>query len=411
MTNRILLLLFGILMSITCSYAELSKVIEVTTPGMLYLSLGDDKTKVTELIITGTINDADFTTIKQMSLLKVLDMLNVDIVSGAIPNGAFLGRTMDEIILPSSLESIGVDAFKLSSGNIDFSNCTSLTSIQDRAFMETKMALDFTHCKSLQNFGAYCFWYAQGNVTLPDNLEALSAFTFQNFRGSVDFSSSLKSIGAGAFLSSSFSRPIVLPSSLESIGVDAFKLSSGNIDFSNCTSLTSIQDRAFMETKMALDFTHCKSLQNFGAHCFWYAQGNVTLPDNLDALSAFSFQNFRGSVDLGSCLKTIGSFAFGNSTIKDILLPASVQSIASDAFKGCSKLESITSLNSIPPVLEINVFAGVNKTTCKLYVPKGSIELYKAAAQWTEFFDMNSVIPSKVDLTYKIGIGHINGTH
>ena len=40
------------------------------------------KAKVTDLVLTGTINSADFTTIKQMTLLKILDISNVDIVDG-----------------------------------------------------------------------------------------------------------------------------------------------------------------------------------------------------------------------------------------------------------------------------------------------------------------------------------------
>ncbi len=71
-----------------------------------------------------------------------------------------------------------------------------------------------------------------------------------------------------------------------------------------------------------------------------------------------------------------------------IVIPASVTSIGDDAFSMCSKVSTITIENSNPKNIKMGdrVFAGgVDFASCVLIVPKGSVELYKAAAQWNEF--------------------------
>ena len=53
-------------------------------------------------------------------------------------------------------------------------------------------------------------------------------------------------------------------------------------------------------------------------------------------------------------------------------------------------MSELKSLAVIPPTCEytkkgLGVFDGVDKQTCKLLVPKESIEAYKAADQWRDF--------------------------
>ncbi|PXV67381.1 putative secreted protein (Por secretion system target), partial [Dysgonomonas alginatilytica] len=106
---------------------------------------------------------------------------------------------------------------------------------------------------------------------------------------------------------------------------------------------------------------------------------------HLTSLPTCMFEGFTGSVSLHEGIKVIGDNCFKGSSIKEITLPASLNSIGNSGFYNCTKLETLVSLNPIPPTLGITVFTGVNKTTCKLYVPKGSVELYQAAAQWKDF--------------------------
>lgn len=131
MTKKILILLFSVIILITPTYGQLSKTITVTTPGTLESQLGTDKAKVTDLVLTGTINSVDFTTIKQMTLLKILDMSNVDIVDGKIPATTFLNKNMTKLILPIKLKIIGDNAFAgMSVSSLDFSACLGLEELE-----------------------------------------------------------------------------------------------------------------------------------------------------------------------------------------------------------------------------------------------------------------------------------------
>ena len=86
----------------------------------------------------------------------------------------------------------------------------------------------------------------------------------------------------------------------------------------------------------------------------------------------------------------IAAEAFKNMTnIMSITIPESIRSIGEKAFAGCTSLKEIICNILIP--LDLNsadggtIFEGVDKETCKLYVPDNSVDAYKAAPIWSEF--------------------------
>ncbi len=98
-----------------------------------------------------------------------------------------------------------------------------------------------------------------------------------------------------------------------------------------------------------------------------------------------------------------------NSELTSVSIPATITYIDDHAFAGCTNLEAIYVYSEEPielPVAshaveasrkaprseaadsevdDIFVFEGVNKESCKLYVPKGCVEKYRNAAGWNEF--------------------------
>lgn len=79
---------------------------------------------------------------------------------------------------------------------------------------------------------------------------------------------------------------------------------------------------------------------------------------------------------------------YGCSSLTNIEIPTSVTKIDHYAFDGCTNLASIKVNWTTPPVSEWPrefSFDGVDKSTCTLYVPKGTAELYKSAPVWNEF--------------------------
>lgn len=70
-------------------------------------------------------------------------------------------------------------------------------------------------------------------------------------------------------------------------------------------------------------------------------------------------------------------------------IPNSVTAIGGYAFRYCSKLTKLVSLAVEPPICGEGAFEKVDKTTCQLLVPEGSVNKYKAADQWKEFLNIS----------------------
>ena len=58
------------------------------------------------------------------------------------------------------------------------------------------------------------------------------------------------------------------------------------------------------------------------------------------------------------------------------------------AFQYSIGLTSIICEATIPPVCGAECFTNVNKTLCTLYVPAESVEAYKIADQWKDFYNI-----------------------
>lgn len=70
--------------------------------------------------------------------------------------------------------------------------------------------------------------------------------------------------------------------------------------------------------------------------------------------------------------------------IKEITIPARVTGIETGAFAGCEKLKTMTILAKTPPTLGISAIPTTIET---IYIPAGTIEAYKVAANWSSFAD------------------------
>ena len=84
-----------------------------------------------------------------------------------------------------------------------------------------------------------------------------------------------------------------------------------------------------------------------------------------------------------------------------------MRQIGSQAFYNCTGLSEIHTqiTNPANAPLGNNVFYGVPKTTCKLYVPRGKLQLYKNAAQWKDFLNIEEEGGLKGDVN---GDGKVN---
>ncbi len=226
-----------------------------------------------------------------------------------------------------------------------------------------------------------------------------------------------KTICNHAFLGCTRLSKITIPKSVVVIGEYAFmntgitKLPNlGSITsiamgtFSSCTQLSSVSISDNIAKIEPSAFTSCTSLKRV-------VIGNgVTNIENNAFYGCVSLTNLV----IGSSVKAIGEFAFsGCTSLKKLIIPNNVQEIGFKAFqectalseltigngitkirnatfKNCAKIKTIYSKSVMPPNIQ-QTFSDVDKKKCVVYVPMGSINLYKENKGWAIFPDIREM--------------------
>ena len=149
-------------------------------------------------------------------------------------------------------------------------------------------------------------------------------------------------------------------------------------------------------------------------------KGVSYLPQDDGSLTVRDVSEGKEQADIPSSLevegqekpvKGIGTESFkDNTNLKIVSIPETIEEIGTSAFAGCSGLKAIYCYVEDPIALDhanaraytrageavsSTVFAGVDKETCVLYVPVGSVANYQKAAGWKEFAHIEEM-PSNV---------------
>lgn len=215
------------------------------------------------------------------------------------------------------------------------------------------------------------------------------AHGFQNIK-TVDIPNSVTSMGEGVFKGCSSLSSMVIPNSVTSIGATAF---------SGCDGLTSVTMGNGI-TEMGNWFagnTSIKELKmgefvtSIGEGAFSGCSGltSTTIPEGVTSIGTSAFSGCSGltSTTIPEGVTTIGASAFsGCSSLTALTIPNSVTSIGYNAFD-CSGLTSIKVLWNRPLAIS-NVFGSVDRTNCKLYVPKGTATMFMSATEWSKFVNI-----------------------
>lgn len=322
-----------------------------------------------------------------------------------ILEGFLYQPTLSKIFYPETVTAIDNVCFKnceklqnftiseniTSIGNQAFSDCYSLTEIIIPETVETINNHVFNECYNLKKavinaqiteLSQYTFnhCYALDEVTIPDTIETIgqSAFVGCAFK-SFTLPKNVKTINLYAFQNCTNLEEIIFNEKLEIIGNYAWKGCSNLkcIDFSNTKSLTSFP--AF-DGCTALEYVHlplpsvyektkgifddCENLKTVV-----FCEGTETIITNI-LYGNHSVEN----VIIPASVKTIEQNAFsGCSKIKHIELPDGLEVIKSGAFSGCSSLEEIIIPASVKEIGS-NAFSGNNQVCNKIQVLSSNIK-------------------------------------
>ena len=179
---------------------------------------------------------------------------------------------------------------------------------------------------------------------------------------------------------------ITIPGTVTIDGVDYRVTEIGANAFNECYNLNNVTIEYGVEKIGNYAFQNCYNA-DFGQ-----------LPSSLRAIGDYAFRwcnRFNGLLPEG--LLTIGKWAFGSCYyMQKVVLPSTLTSIDEYAFRDNSNLATVISHISRPFAINNNVFGSESKWneetqqydyTCPadLYVPEGTIDLYKSTEGWTVF--------------------------
>lgn len=143
----------------------------------------------------------------------------------------------------------------------------------------------------------------------------------------------------------------------------------------------------------------------------------LNLSEGLQTINDYAFANFYKvkNIVIPNSVTTIGSMAFaGYQDLTNLTLGSGLTNMDNLSFAYCNNLTTLTCLSATPPVIESE---GVTTdympfSTCRLIVPKESIDLYKAATFWrlfsnitTNIHKINYIVDGEVYKTVEIEEG------
>ena len=271
------------------------------------------------------------------------------------------------------------------------------------------LSIKYIHCENLVSITAFSFaaFYLcsnlKGVLTLPSSIVELTTSCFESCSNLINviFPSSITKISNSAFQLCEGLVAIEIPSSVTIIDSKAFRL---------CSNLTSVVIPATVSVIGEIAFASCSNLVNINipssisvisGRAFYlcsmakFNENNIITLNNLAELGGGAFDgcyklehvNLFGSqlVEFGYVTGvTYGTF-HDCINLSTIIIPSTVNSMLF-AFEGCTGLMSISEFKITPPTNVVSqTFNGINKTTCILHVPVGSLAAYQAAQYWNEF--------------------------
>ena len=199
---------------------------------------------------------------------------------------------------------------------------------------------------------------------------------------SVSLPKSVLTLGNSVFNSCSALRRAILPKVMTSLGTSCFYLCYALTDLAIPTGISEIPN-SMMDSTNVGSVTIPSGVTSIGSGVFnkCNALESVTVADSVTEIksTAFAYDRSLKSVQLSSALTTIGNSAFYYSALSHVTIPATVTSIGSSAFGVCYGLQEIRFAGSTPPTVGSGGFSSL-PTTCKIYVPSGSLSAYTSTA-------------------------------
>lgn len=330
----------------------------------------EDKNRITHLIVKGTMDQRDFTVLRdQFPMLATLDLSGVSITqyteypglvhkANEIPANAFYvawsgqgKKHLATVLFPEALTGIGKSAFGYTPQLQRIVMPDAVTSLGEYAFMYCRALKEVRLSKQLTVIPDYAFY-------ICDQLDT------------INIPEGIQSVGYQSFFCCYALKHLTLPSTISILKKDAFAACRALESINLPEGITTIEEDLFYFCGALTRVNIPSSVTKIGSGAFYTVPAkDLVLPPNLTEL---------------------GSRAFGKCTgLTTISLPRTLTKIGYGAFEFCYGLREIYAYNPTPVDLSAHyyapVFNSVSKSLCTLYVPSGSKSAYWYATEWGDF--------------------------
>ncbi len=293
-----------------------------------------------------------------------------------------------------------------------FSSCTSLLAVSIPSTVTTVGSMAFAYCTWLDSVAWHpvqlpsasyatntCPFYNDANITkftFGATVQRIPAYLCYYLSGikSIEFPEGLQSIGENAFNNLSQITEVVLPNSVTSIGLGAFANCSNLASINIPPTLSAVPGRFCYGSKIT-EITIPASVSSIGYDAFAATKlTEVTIPENITSVGNMAFgscpnlQHVVWNAKSATAGSATNTHPFNSCHLISITFGEQVTSIPSYLCYGQSTLTDVFNYAATPQTITANVFTNVDKSTCKLYVPKASLEDYQAKAVWQDFVHM-----------------------